>query len=264
MKAMPPAFEGAELLLGRATPRGEARITGLTAAFADLNGLAKYLEQQGLDGYLALVNSDAQPEAMALVFEGGLIGANALGESGPAWGEGALNLMTHRYAQDGTLGFFKLERSLVHALSGLGGRVLKVQPGDFFTGVRAHGDGRITLLAEGAVIGRLNAGLRENGTYPAALRPARLVLPRVLGAWATERYTFTLRGRDAINPITDQYNRARAAHGKMALELLARLGRGQTPLESAATLERDVTELEPLVETFLREGWLRRRQDPTT
>lgn len=264
MKLNTSAFEGADLLLGRATPIGEPRITGLTSGFADLSGLTKHLEAEDVDGYLSLMHPDGPLEAMALVMEGGLVGANALSDGGPVWGDAALHLLAHRFAQGGTLGFFSLERTLVHALSALGQRVLKVQPGDYFTGVRAHGDGKISLIVEGAVIARLDAGLRENGTYPASLRPARLVLPRVLGAWATERYAFTLRGRDAVNPITDQYNRARAAHGKMALELLARLGRGQTPLESAASLERDVTEFESLVETFLREGWLRRRQDPTT
>ncbi len=200
---------------------------------------------------------------MVLVYEGQLAGAS-FQSAGAIWGEAALTAFAQAFVGDAALEFCTLERTIVHALTGLGGKALKVVPGDFFTGVWAHGDGRVSLYADGAIIARLDADYRENGTLPASIRPPRLLLPRVIGAWATERYAFSLRGRDAVNPITDTYNRARAAHGKLALDLLARLGRGQTPLEAAASFERDVTELEGMVEAFLREGLLRRRQDPVT
>lgn len=264
MKPSPSAFPGAELVIGRVAPRGTPNITGLRAGFADLTGLAAHLERQTSDGYLALCDESGALLGMALVFEGYLAGASSRSPEGVAWGEAALNIFAQRFSGEAALEFYTLERPVVHALTGLGQRPLKVAPGDFFTGVRANGDGRVGLYAEGAIVARLDADYRENGTLPASLRPLRLALPRVVGAWATERYAFSLRGRDAVNPITDTYNRARAAHGKLALDLLARLGRGQTPLEAAASFDRDVTELETMVEAFLREGLLRRRHDPVT
>jgi hypothetical protein len=245
---------------------------GLRAGFADLTGLAAHLEREGADGYLALCEADGVLLGMALLLEGHLVaacsraGGATSGQAPDAvlWGEPALVAFAQRFVGETVLEFCGLARNVVHALTGLGQRPFKVAPGDFFTGVRGHGDGKVSLYAEGAVIARLDADYRENGTLPASIRPPRLLLPRVIGAWATERYAFTLRGRDAVNPITDTYNRARAAHGKLALELLARLGRGQTPFEAAVSFERDVTELETMVEAFLREGLLRRRHDPVT
>ncbi len=265
MKTSPSAFPGASLNMGRVAPRGTPAIVGLRSGFVDLAGLATHLEKNTLDGYLALTDIDATLLGMALVLEGHLVAACALAPSDTVlWGEPALVLFAQRFIEDTVLEFCALERPIVHSLAGVGQRPIKVAPGDFFTGVRAHGDGKVSLYADGAVIARLDADYRENGTLPASIRPPRLLLPRVIGAWATERYAFTLRGRDAVNPITDTYNRARAAHGKLALDVLARLGRGQTPLETAPTVDRDVTELEIIVEAFLREGLLRRRQDPVT
>lgn len=264
MKPSPSAFPGADLAMGRVTPRGTPRITGLRAGFVDLSGLAEHLERETWDGYLALCDTAGTLLGMVMVFEGALAAASSQSASGVVWGEAALTVFAQGFTGDASLEFCTLDRTVVHALTGLGQRPLKVTPGDFFTGLRGHGDGRVSLYADGAVVARLDADYRENGTLPASIRPPRLMLPRVIGAWATERYAFSLRGRDAVNPITDTYNRARAAHGKLALDLLARLGRGQTPLEAAASFERDVTELETMVEAFLREGLLRRRQDPVT
>ncbi|NJK45557.1 MAG: hypothetical protein HC933_15935 [Pleurocapsa sp. SU_196_0] len=112
-------------------------------------------------------------------------------------------------------------------------RAWKVQPGMGSRGFAGLNNGFAALHFEGRSLGRIHTGTRESGSYPAPLRPTRLTLPRIIGAWASERYTFTLRGRDAVNPITDQYNRARATHGKPNVDVLAQLGRGKTPLEVA-------------------------------
>jgi hypothetical protein len=243
-----------------ALPNGERVITGLRSAFAELAKLCAMLERENFDGALVL------EDAVALLFEGRIVNACAVRneDENVLWGDPALMEFSKRFTSGATLEVIQLTRAVTHALSGLQERPWRVQPSEGFTGARATGNGWLALYTEGEAFGRIQIGTRENGAYPAALRPKELILPRVIGAWASDRYTLTLRGRDAVNPITDTYNRARAAHGKPALEVLTLLGRGKTPLEIAMTLEKDPTTLEPIVEVFVREGLLIRRPDPTT
>jgi hypothetical protein len=257
------AYKDAPLGLARVLPAGTWTQRGLLNAFCALDRLCAHLLAREHDGALVLLE-DGVPTAVALLFEGHLVGANAARLEETTWGDAALLALMQGFVGGGALEVFALERRVVHALSGVGERAWKVQGGEDFSGVRALGNGYATLHFDGEVLGRIHTGTRENGAYPAVLRPARLNLPRIIGAWASERYAFTLRGRDAINPITDQYNRARATHGKPNVEVLAQLGRGKTPLEVATSLERDVAGLEGIIEAFLREGLLTHRRDPST
>ncbi len=252
------AYPDANLPLLNALPAGEYRMLGLHSSFAELAKVCAYLEKQSFDGALILEN------AVALLFEGKIVNACATRKEETVWGDTALLEFSRCYSEGILLEVLVLERRVSHALSGVQERPWRVQPTDGFTGSRAMGNGYLALIADGEAFGRVQIGNRETGAYPAALRPKPLTLPRVVGAWASERYALTLRGRDAVNPITDTYNRARAAHGKPALEVLTLLGRGKTPLEIAGTLERDAASLEAVVEVFIREGLLSRRPDPTT
>jgi hypothetical protein len=249
------AYPDSSLPLLSALPIGERVWQGLHASFAELPKFAQHLDKTGFDGALLL------PEAVALVFEGKIVNACAQRGEEVLWGDAALLEFSRRYSAGTPLEGLVLERTVVHALSGLQDRPWRVNPTDGFTGARVSG-GYMIFLQDGNTLGRVHIGGRENGAYPAALRPKPLTLPRVIGAWASERYVLTLRGRDAVNPITDTYNRARAAHGKPALEVLTLLGRGKTPLEVAVALEKDAGNFEAMVEIFIREGLLSRRPDP--
>jgi hypothetical protein len=252
------AYGKTTLPLLAALPNGERVITGLRSAFAELAKLCTTLEREDFDGALVL------EDTVALLFEGRIVNSCALRDEDVLWGDPALMEFSKRFTSGAVLEVVQLPRTVTHALSGLQERPWRVQPSEGFTGARATGNGWLALYTDGEAFGRVQIGTRENGTYPAPLRPKELILPRVIGAWASDRYTLTLRGRDAVNPITDTYNRARAAHGKPALEVLTLLGRGKTPLEIATTLDKDPTSLEPVVEVFIREGLLIRRPDPTT
>jgi hypothetical protein len=252
------AFPDATLPLLNALPSGQRLTFGLHHSFAELPKLCAYLEKNAFDGALVLES------AVALFFEGKIVNACAARAEDLLWADAALLEFSKVYSEGLLLEALILERRVAHALSGLQDRPWRVQPSDGFTGSRAMGNGYLAFMAEGEAFGRVQIGNRETGAYPAAARPKSLTLPRVIGAWAADRYVLTLRGRDAVNPITDTYNRARAAHGKPALEVLTLLGRGKTPLEIASTLERDAGSLESVVEVFIREGLLSRRPDPLT
>lgn len=251
------------LPLARLLPSGAYSQRGLQHGFAALDRLCVHLDATAHDGALVLLEG-SEVQAVALLFEGHLVSANAVKADEVVWGDAALLVLTQGFMALSVLEVLQLERSVVHALSGVQEKAWKVQGGEDFTGVRSTGNGFATLHFDGVSLGRIQTGARENGSYPAPLRPTRLSLPRIVGAWASERYVFSLRGRDSVNPITDQYNRARATHGKPNVEVLAQLGRGKTPLEVALTLERDVAGLEGIIEAFLREGLLTQRRDPST
>jgi hypothetical protein len=267
-KPVPPnllerAYPLAALPLARLLPSGAYSQRGLQHGFTALDRLCVHLQSIAHDGALVLLE-DQQLRAVALLFEGHLVSANALRADEVVWQDAALLTLTQGFMGTGVLEVLQLENSVVHALSGVQEKAWKVQGGEDFTGVRVTGNGFATLHFDGAMLGRIQTGVRESGSHPAPLRPARMSLPRIVGAWASERYVFTLRGRDSVNPITDQYNRARATHGKPNVEVLSQLGRGKTPLEVALTLERDVAGLEGIIEAFLREGLLTQRRDPST
>jgi hypothetical protein len=250
------AYPEAVLPLLSALPVGERLWQGLHPSFAELPKLCLYLDKISFDGALVL------PAAVALVFEGKIVNACAQRGEEVLWGDPALLEFSKHYSSGAPLEGLMLERAVGHALSGLQDRPWRVNPTDGFTGIRVSA-GYMVFLQDGNALGRVLVGGRDSGAYPAALRPKPLTLPRVIGAWASDRYALTLRGRDAVNPITDTYNRARAAHGKPALEVLTLLGRGKTPLEIATTLEKDASGFEAMVEIFIREGLLSRRPDPT-
>lgn len=247
-----PAHPRSDLTLARLAPRARARHAGLLATFVDLPRLAEHLALAGDDGVLA-VGDGGEPAALALLLEGRLVAANARGAAGETWGAPALAELVRRFAEGASLDVHGLDRRTVHALCGLAERPWRAAPPENFTGVTVSADGAATLYWGAEALGSVSAGQTAPGTYPAPLRPPALALPRPVGPWASARYALTLRGRDALNPITDAHARARTALGRRGLELLERLGRGLTPLEAGG----ETAELEPLVSAILRDGLAR-------
>lgn len=256
------AYGRSGLTLARLLPRARARHAGLLSSFVDLGRLAEGLALAGDDGAL-VVGDGGDATAVALLFEGRLVGANARGPSnqgpvsagpgGESWGAPALAELARQFADGASLDVLGLDRRVAHALCGLSERPWRSGPPENFTGVSVSPDGLATLFWGGEPVASLAAGPTAPGTYPAPLRPAPMALPRPTGPWASARYALTLRGRDALNPITDAHARTRQALGRPGLDLLAQLGRGLTPLETGLA----VAELEPLVSAILRDGLAR-------
>jgi hypothetical protein len=259
------AFPDSRLQLARVTPRGALVMSGIAAAFADLERLASELERMSFCGSIALADSDGVL-GFALLLEGRFVSACALesraGESGGGvWGNAALASFPLHFEGGAILEARRMDAPLVQALAGFGLRAARASDGPF-TGLRVTEDGRATLEHSGSLVARLLVPGVTAGTYPSPVPMQRLNLPKSVGAWATARYALTLRGRDAVNPITDHYNRLRGTYGKPSLEVLAQLGRGKTPFEVAGHLALELAEIEVVVTAFIREGLLRRREDP--
>jgi hypothetical protein len=266
---LPNAFPQSPLLLGRLLPQAPCRISGLRASFAELERLAAHLESLGLDGYLGFFEDSTSKTiedgvipndlvGVILVFEGRFVTASATSDSRVVWAETALAELTRRYGLGARLDFHGLDRPLVHALTGVADRSWQVKPGESFSGTRILFDGQASLYAGGKVIGRIDAQ-GSAGAFPAPLRPIALAMPRMIGEWAGVYYELTLRGQDAANPITDIHARTRQSHGAAAVLVLSQLGRGATPLEAGKNGGFEMNELERLVNTFVRDGFLRKK-----
>jgi hypothetical protein len=259
------AFPDSRLQLARVSPRGVLLMSGIGNAFADLERLAAELERMTFSGSLALAGTEGIV-GFALLLEGRFVSACAFesrnGESGGGvWGNSALASFPVHFDDGAIVEARRIDAPLVHSLAGFGLRAARASDGPF-SGLRVSEDGRATLEQGGSVVARLLVPGVTAGAFPSPVPLQRLNLPKSVGAWATARYALTLRGRDAVNPITDHYNRLRGTYGKPSLEVLAQLGRGKTPFEVAGQLALELGEIEVIVTAFIREGLLRRREDP--
>jgi hypothetical protein len=254
------AFPDSRLQLARVTPRGALIMSGVSAKFADLERLAGELERISFSGSIALADAEGVV-GFALLLEGRFVSACALESGGGVWGNAALASFPVHFDSGAILEARRIDAPLVHSLAGFGLRAARASDGPF-NGLRVTEDGRATLEQGGSVVARLLVPGVTAGTFPSPVPLQRLNLPKSVGAWATARYALTLRGRDAVNPITDHYNRLRGTYGKPSLEVLAQLGRGKTPFEVAGHMALELGEIEVIVTAFIREGLLRRREDP--
>lgn len=88
-------------------------------------------------------------------------------------------------------------------------------------------------------------------------RAPELELPNEPPGWEDRRFALTLRGRDALNPMTDRYMQFRSENGELGQRLLTELGKGDTLGLTARAVDLELGELKPLLERLERAGLLR-------
>lgn len=79
-----------------------------------------------------------------------------------------------------------------------------------------------------------------------------LQLPDDPPGWEEQRYSLTLRGRDALNPMTDLSMRFEEGFGNSGKKILETLARGLDIQETASSLRLELQEIKP---------WLKRLED---
>ncbi|MFC6591052.1 hypothetical protein ACFP81_02720 [Deinococcus lacus] len=110
----------------------------------------------------------------------------------------------------------------------------------------------------GEAVATLEATLPQPGAFTAAAHPPTLTLPRSLAGWAHLPYALTLRGKDALSPITSVHHEFRSQFGdRGGLALLQALAQGQSPADYALRAELALTELEPLLRQLRDQGYIR-------
>jgi hypothetical protein len=245
-----PMYPGASPFLARFLPQSEPTFQGLHSAFCDLHAFLKYLHGLGWHGYLFAGLGDQA--AYVLVYEGRTVAAAAVNASG----EQALGELLGLYQEGAALSAHPLPATYAHVLSGVGSRAWKFNLTPDFTGLHARPGGAV-LYERGEVVATIPVTLPYEGAFPAPLRPQTLILPRSLAGWAHHAYGLTLRGRDAVNPITDIFLNFRAQYGAPGIELMRAAAQGLTPAEYAMRSDVALHDLEPLLQDFLKAGYLR-------
>jgi hypothetical protein len=230
-------------------------ITGAT----DLKSLLPRLRGARFSG--ALVGSDDATAALAVLVDGRV--AAARGQRGATALErvdGLRALQRLAFETDhASLTLAPLETRTAAALAGL---ALAIE----FDGDERQHTG-IVLCDEGArfvqrgepyltVVGEAAAEELRFAAVDVA-RVADLHLPDEPVGWETQRYVLTLRGRDALNPMTELWMRFRAVHGAPGQRLLEIVAGGATLEAVAGALGVELDELRPWLKKLEDEGLVR-------
>jgi hypothetical protein len=240
-------FPSGAPFLARFLPQVPATVLGLNASFCNLHDFLRHLHDLGWYGYLhAFIGDQA---AFVLVYEGRTVAAASISSTG----EQALGELLHLYEQGAPLSAYALPPHLAHILSGVGSRAWKFNLTEDFTGLHARPRGAI-FYSRGEIVATMPATLPYEGAFPAPLRPQTLILPRSLAGWAHGQYGLTLRGKDALNAITNVHQNFRSQYGALGLAFLRALSEKLSPAEYAMRSDVALHDLEPLLQEFLRTG----------
>lgn len=104
------------------------------------------------------------------------------------------------------------------------------------------------------------------GHYPAlatiddvATRP--LSVPIIPLSWQAQQHRLTLRGQDALNPMTEVAMRFASLYGQRGRHILSQLQAGQSLDAIIKASEESFAELQGLLESLIREGFIQRHHE---
>jgi hypothetical protein len=269
---LPSVAPDADLGPARALPR-LAPGTRVLAGLDDVKPLLARLGQAGWHG--ALLGRSPLGTAMALLLEGRVVAASGRRGGGALERQDALRLL-QRMAHDDepdALQLVPLEPRSAAALAGfaLAQRYLGepqqhtgiVAAVDGFTFVH-RGEPYLELRGTGAdpdLDDALHVGLdaAEPLRFGALDEPSlpAVPLPEEPPGWEAQHYVLTLRGRDALNPMTDLWMRFRTTYGAPGQRLLEVLSDGATLEVVADALDTPLEELRPWLQRLETEGLVR-------
>jgi hypothetical protein len=127
------------------------------------------------------------------------------------------------------------------------------------TGIRTDERG-YTYVLRGEPYLTVTGGVAGTAQAYAALKEGEvpdLHLPDEPPGWETQRYVLTLRGRDALNPMTELWMRFRSTHGTEGQRLLEVLAEGATIEHVSGAMEAELEELRPWLKRLEDEGLVR-------
>ena len=243
----------------RALPRFAAPDV-LSCGTTDLRGHIAHLQQGGFTGALTC---SAEAEAGAALFLRGKIVAAAFERGGHRLERGDALRALYRYSLGANppLEVDAHEPALMRTLVALAlGRTTAGEAGPAFHGLDATEDG-YTYFVDGAPCLRVAVepvGLHRR--YAAVADDAHLAelhLPDDPPGWEERRFTLTLRGDDALNPMTELAMHFGERYGESGRRILEALDGGLTIEETAAQLGLDLEELKPWLRRLEEEGLVR-------
>jgi len=258
---LPPFAPSSRAPLLRALPR-MAPAQRLPVGAVDLPALLEDLHARSFDGVLSY--TDAKETAVALLVDGTIRAAvHQRGEQVHARGEALRALQrASREGRRGVLELVALDPLVARPLAALAlGRVVASDEGAAFTGLEVDTFGYRFFRHGQPFLRVLGEPIEPIGRYaldPAqAARAPELELPSEPPGWEERRYALTLRGQDALNPMTELNMAFRSEHGREGQRVLDELGRGSTLADAATRLGLDLTDLKPWLERLEAAGMIR-------
>lgn len=235
----------------------------LSTSETSLRALIAHLTEKSFNGAVVLENAAVQ--GLLLFQRGQLGGAAAEGDGQLRLGSAALRPLLHT-PEAAALTLHALPEIVSASLLGwlLGLQVSNVGglPKDFTglelsaTGARYHRAGEPYLHLQ-------YPGEHAPGLYALCQSVPSLTLPTEPPGWERLRYGLTLRGRDALNPMTELSMRFQGEFGRAGRRALEGF-RGDLNLEEAAdALKLDLSELKTTVERLEAQGFIRPVSDPS-
>lgn len=228
----------------------------------DLNSLLERLHGESFDGVLSYEGTD---EIALALFAGGDIKAAVHERAGRLSSRTeALRILQKRSSEAGagTLALERLDRPVAEALVALALDLVVPDNADpAFTGVEVDDKG-FRYFRQGqpylSVPGVPHGPVRRFAlTGTQATATASLTLPTEPPGWEEQRYALTLRGRDALNPMTELNMEFRNHNGDLGQRVLDVLGRGDTLQQTAEALGLELVELKPWLGKLEGSGMIR-------
>lgn len=228
----------------------------------DLGGLLERLHDESFDGVLSFEGTD---EIALALFTGGDIKAAVHERAGRISSRTeALRILQKRSSEagKGTLELESLERPIAEALVALALDLAVPDGADpAFTGVEVDDTG-YRFFRQGqpylSVPGVPHGPARRFAlTGSKAAATASLSLPTEPPGWEEQRYALTLRGRDALNPMTELNMEFRNHHGEQGQRVLDALGQGHTLQQTASDLGLELVDLKPWLGKLEGSGMVR-------
>ena len=226
----------------------------------DLRALILHLRSEGFTGCLCLETTLGQS---AVLFLEGKLAAALFEEDGQIRERSdALRAVQRAHLGDPEAKLYLRELPL-QLIAGLLGLIYSeatdLQVG--FTGLESAVQG-YTFFEQGQAVLQVRAELRgHSGYYPQCTEPPDLTLPDEPPGWEYRRYRLTLRGRDALNAMTDLGLEFRQRHGTPGRRMLEKLEQGHTLEDVAQLLGVELSKMKTRLEALEDEGLIQHVQD---
>jgi hypothetical protein len=253
------SFPGSIVAVLRALPV-LAPAQQLPPGIVDLRSLVARIRSEGLSGALTAEGDDERGVAL---FHEGRIGAAYFEKSSHLWERSDALRALYRYSLEGgrqPMLLHRLDADLVRTLLGLA-LERRMGSGDptSFTGVNA-GEGGYTFYCGGmAYLHVASEPPAAGGRFGQLEKVPDLDLPDDPPGWERRSFDLTLRGRDALNPMTELSMEFGDSYGQSGRRVLEAVRRGLSIEDTAARLEMDLQALKPWLERLEADGLIRLR-----
>ena len=245
-------FPQSSLPVLRALPR-LGHETRLEPDLVDLVDLFAFFAHRSFTGFLSL--EEEVERGLVLLHKGNIAVAYSENDGIIFEGTDALRMLRRLATTAPALYYRQLVPQIAESLLGLAS--LKDVHTDSLTGLESS-ETAYTYFHEGDPLFAVATELRgRSGQFAYEDKPAILLPPTDPLGWERQSYSLTLRGRDALNPITELSMRFKSQFGKRFEGILKSLNKDSTPESLSNQLGIGLSELRLHMDKLEKEGFIR-------